>query len=67
MAPCVSGRRRGCWKGAIALEQTGDLLDIDLLPPRPPARWQGSLPEGSPFFCWVSSAQEGFRDEAWGS
>lgn len=35
MARCVSGRRQGCWKGAIAVEQTGDLLDIDLLLPPP--------------------------------
>lgn len=39
-------------EGRGAVEQTGDLLGVDLLPLLyPPCK----LAEGSPFFCWVFS------------
>lgn len=69
MAQSVDRRRRGyCKESELWTRQVAFWVLIFSPPPLSPslARWQGSSPEDSPFFCWgFPPRRKGFREVAW--
>lgn len=60
MAQSDGRGRWGCWEKSEPWNRQAASWVLIFLPSCPAslARWQGSPPAGSPFFCWVSSTQK---------